>query len=1574
MRSMMMEYLDIVTGKKVTDRATGNRYGSTYDYTLELIDAPDYQTENCGEYITITGGRTVHVSRRYELKILRFAVKVTMLPRDGVFAGKIERVLYLEYRNPTGRDLSQCRNIFVNEYPTGYGPEFYEELAQLTYTEGDYIYPPFTSPDEAPVRPGFYLDPDDLWEKYNPYTDVVDTGWNGDFGKVVYGTTVQYYRLKWKRAFYKVNFHVPEYADADTVSGYRRIATADMIYVPGIRAFVIYPGDLSVPEFRVVAPDYTGKRLTGFVSDKGPTFGNSYYAVDPSATAFEGLNVRAGNYPVISVDTASEWYKKGFAGISAGLDLYARYEDTGVYRETYVLQTASVRRTEVTYKPFDYKNTVIRPDIPQDLAVGTEFTEGDKTYVITGYMDINADNFKGIRYTSADALPDVTQNRIYYVLYERKGLSELPVYYVNIIANGQRIGRYGIRQGEAVRSDLLKINYDDATVLAALIGCPSYRIPELLTDGYSVAWDLSDLPSEMPAQDITVNLSASYTYKDLSADFVVTDDNHVFETGYTVTDNGDGTRRVTIGGRMWVYGTEDASAFYQVPRLQDYFDAANGRYYAFCGWKNKNGEIASPGVRIAFTHNETYTPVFREDRIGVTLRFVGYSDYGYEYYTRILSGDYLGRTLAEVMTAEGILPPVRTDAAGKYVYTFLDFGVDAAGYVIGSEKDLDGRLRTDLTFKARYTTEKKQHTLTFDAMDGHFEDGQSKAYIRGGFDEKPDFSLIRPEDYTTDIGTFFFQFWTTVPYSEADRVDLIGTEIGTEDVTYYAYYRLDPATITLKFTGRAETEETDGTGRVYFDGDMEKTELTVTGTYGSVFYLNASMFAVDSRSKTFLPDYVKWTVNGEEHISEFYNDHYMAVIPFDADAEVEIVFLPATERIVNIAFVSDGECFEPDGTKIEGVFNGWMAGFRHVANYYQAYGTTMIAPAVYYSDDRYNVFDHWECDMPDGSTRTVRAGETVTFEDDCVFRGVYRHDTDAQVQLTFRSEQYGSKSTTGEGDLVYDLMTFPDGSVEILHTGKSGNLITFDKIPVCYGMIFLGWTADGNDLITPEELRQMTYSQRETYYAVYEKDPAALCTVELYAANGTFAGTAAEMRTVTVQYGTRVSSLPQPSPHSTDLIFSHYEDENGRPVSVIESGMKLYACYGRPISSIEELMKVNLAPESNYVLTCDIIVGKKSFIYEKYGTFLTDWRALGADAEYGFSGTFNGNGYAIRFPAVSENISGFGLFSRISGTVFNLYCGASFIYSGTVGVTALGAFCSEVTATGRIIDCAGTLGSEITVKAPGGMAAAGVIGVNYGEIDGFMAGAHAIISIETDAACSVGSFIGANYGRIANVTESTLGGAVAVSLPGSTDCSIGSFVGLNAGTIENSFAERAIYISLSQGDNRYLPGSVQAGAFAGRNDGAIRNCVVCDSDLEVSVSDVTLTESGMQATRYVDEEGNVCYQVYLFDPTAQGDVGLWVLQYIVYLGDNAQKSGTVAVREYTYTEFLEYNPTAARKLKALEDAVTLHAFAAGDGTLQNTGNVGHIGTGNIVELPAACSMDGVRWNYLKAMYDRCYAV
>ena len=61
---------------------------------------------------------------------------------------------------------------------------------------------------------------------------------------------------------------------------------------------------------------------------------------------------------------------------------------------------------------------------------------------------------------------------------------------------------------------------------------------------------------------------------------------------------------------------------------------------------------------------------------------------------------------------------------------------------------------------------------------------------------------------------------------------------------------------------------------------------------------------------------------------------------------------------------------------------------------------------------------------------------------------------------------------------------------------------------------------------------------------------------------------------------------------------------------------------------------MNLANYENYVLTNDIIEGGAIFDYDN----LADWTALGADAQNGFSGVFNGNGYGykIRIAAKSE--------------------------------------------------------------------------------------------------------------------------------------------------------------------------------------------------------------------------------------------------------------------------------------------------------------------------------------------------
>lgn len=58
---------------------------------------------------------------------------------------------------------------------------------------------------------------------------------------------------------------------------------------------------------------------------------------------------------------------------------------------------------------------------------------------------------------------------------------------------------------------------------------------------------------------------------------------------------------------------------------------------------------------------------------------------------------------------------------------------------------------------------------------------------------------------------------------------------------------------------------------------------------------------------------------------------------------------------------------------------------------------------------------------------------------------------------------------------------------------------------------------------------------------------------------------------------------------------------------------------------------MNLAPYENYGLTNDIIEGGAIFDYDN----LADWTALGADAQNGFSGVFNGNGYKIRIAAKS---------------------------------------------------------------------------------------------------------------------------------------------------------------------------------------------------------------------------------------------------------------------------------------------------------------------------------------------------
>ncbi len=1582
MNGVQMKYLDIVTGEKVVDNALRNRYGAQLWYEFEFVDAPDYQTRDYDKYATINDGSPI-ISRNFPFKSLKYVIKVKLLPRQGVYASGIERIFYVEYRNPDGRDYAVMNNEFRNEYYAGGGSTHSEVLSRLSYLEGEQVVPPDFSEDELPVRQGYYLDINDLWEKYFPFLgDQIDESFDGTYPVVTYENATQiykgylivntcYYRLKWKQRVFTAEFSSPVYLTSSEIARTEHLFSADMLYVPSLRYFIV------LTDQKIVAPDIVGKKYSEFVSASGLTFFADYYEVDPNADAFKGFDIEAGSYPRIRVDTESNLYLENFDGIKNGAQFVATYTDENVFTETYVLETETVSRVKTEYKPFDYVGKTIRPLPPEQFAIGAEFTENGNVYVVTGYRDINAENDEGSRFYEVNSMPDVTKNRIWYVLYERKGYNELPVYYVNIVANGQKIGDFGVKQGEKINLDLLKINFSDKTVVSRLAGYPLMTLDETIKS-YSVVWNEANIPAQMPENDITVNLTATYTFNELTAKFIVSDPLQSFADGVSFDTNPDGNKVHTANGKPWTFGMEDESSFYSLPALNDYFDNESKTYYSFDGWKNSVGDKYPYGVRIAFVKNETYTPVFADKIVMPTLAFVSVGDYGYEYYHRIVEGDYFGKTLKEVIAAEKIANPVRGDVNGISEYAFKGWGVDTETYIVGSEKDINGNVKTYIVFRAQFDETAKKHTITFEAMDGRFENGEKTFKLTDVYGK--DISQVRPKDYSDEKGDFAFVCWTTVPYSPEHKVAAEDMKIGSEDVTYYAYYSLNPATITLTFKGGYEAkyeDDADNPGKkiktyvpvhVYFNGDRTKTELKVSDLYGRGYYLTANLFTVDDASRTYVPEYLKWTYGGEEYVSAFYNDGYMAYVPFDHDATIEIFFKPATGRIVNVAFVSDGECFEQDGTKIENVVcNGYMSGFRHVANYYEAYGSTMNAPEVdYYSKEHYR-FDRWEAKTSDGTVISVNAGDTITFTEDIVFYGVYVHDTNEKVKLTFRAdESYGE--TESNGDLV-GLKVFDDGSVEIKDYGTSGKNIAFDKIPSCKGMKFVGWKAkDTNEIIAPSALKEMVYSADTTYYAVYEPD-TEIYKVVLNAGDGKFADGTTEKEVDNIPFGRLTKELDNPTPNAQGLVFSHFKDENGYPVTVIEKATTLYAAYAKPISTFRELQNVNLAPYENYVLTNDIIEGGAMFDYDN----LVDWTALGADAQGGFSGVFNGNGYKIRIAAKSGTKRNFGIFSKVSGTIYNLSLMGSFSISGSTDATTLGAFVGELTASGKIIDCHSMAEIFVAVSPTNKLSVSGAIGTNNGLVDGLIASAGGQINIDGNNEFAVGVTVGTNNGKMINVNQSGRSdfSAVSVSLARSLNCYIGSFVGYNSGEIKNCFAERPVSILLSQGDNVYLKDSVRLGGFVGKNDGTIENSTTLSGTLEYSVSNITLFgEKGLDLS-YIPYSETPQYIVYTVGKDNQGLT--YTTKCVIYLDEDAEKKGSDEYEEYTLSEFIAAHPAEAKKIELLRKCIVFNDFVAeNNGKIVNTTNIEKLGTGNISEVVSSCGFDELKWNYLLRLQNTVY--
>ena len=396
---------------------------------------------------------------------------------------------------------------------------------------------------------------------------------------------------------------------------------------------------------------------------------------------------------------------------------------------------------------------------------------------------------------------------------------------------------------------------------------------------------------------------------------------------------------------------------------------------------------------------------------------------------------------------------------------------------------------------------------------------------------------------------------------------------------------------------------------------------------------------------------------------------------------------------------------------------------------------------------------------------------------------------------------------------------------------------------------------------------------------------------------------------------------------------------------------------------------MNLAPYENYVLTNDIIEGGAIFDYDN----LADWTALGADAQSGFSGVFNGNGYKIRIAAKSGTKRNFGIFSKVSGTIYNLSVMGSFSISGSTDATTLGAFVGELTASGKIIDCHSMAEISIAVSPTGKLSVSGAIGTNNGLIDGLIASAGGQINIDGNNEFAVGVIVGTNNGRMKNVNQSGESdfSAVSVSLARSLNCYIGSFVGHNSGEIKNCFAERPISILLSQGDNVYLKDSVRLGGFVGRNDGTIENSTTLYGELEYGVSNITLFgEKGLYLSNDSYSE-TPRYIVYAVGKDNQGIT--YTTKCVIYLDENAQKTGSTEYEEYTLSEFRAKYPADAGKIEGLRRSISFDGFVpVNNGKAINCTVIERIGTGNISELVSSCGFDGLKWNYLLRLRQTVY--
>lgn len=224
------------------------------------------------------------------------------------------------------------------------------------------------------------------------------------------------------------------------------------------------------------------------------------------------------------------------------------------------------------------------------------------------------------------------------------------------------------------------------------------------------------------------------------------------------------------------------------------------------------------------------------------------------------------------------------------------------------------------------------------------------------------------------------------------------------------------------------------------------------------------------------------------------------------------------------------------------------------------------------------------------------------------------------------------------------------------------------------------------------------------------------------------------------------------------------------------------------INSEDGLLAIHDNPQLNYILTSDI-------------ELTYPWKSVCDDEEFGFSGTFNGNGYEIKGlkQEYSENRQYYGFVGVLDGGVLrNVKITDAEISGGryTGGICAI----NKGIITGAYFD------GKISVHDASSVVSAGAIAaLNYNTIEN--SGARAEIKAFANS-CEVGGIAAHNEGMISDVYMT--GTIATTGMKVISNCMLGGIVGYNGGG--------AIYNAFSSLSAATLSDIVYAGGVCGMLD------------------------------------------------------------------------------------------------------------------------------------------------------------